>query len=289
MQPIWSALHREEFDPTCYLYHYTSFETALKILYSDTFRLSPVSNTNDTAEQKCRVLYSFERTEELNILIRQFEREWKSLIINSKLLCFSQDHKKKNLRKKQDYNIFDVSGRGFALPRMWAQYSNNNGVCIIVKKDEFKDLVLESYPNAILKPVSYFTDSDRLRFTEKMLRQACSILNEQHNPEIVSEYLLNESLRNYAFFSKSNDWANECEFRVFLPTTKPGYMEIHGVKRCIAGLVIGEKMDASKAYVLQKVRPNIPKRQIVFEASRCILKSFRQILEQEKGDQYVDQ
>ena len=175
----------------------------------------------------------------------------------------------------------DTDGNGF--------FSSWTDCRADLKKDEFKDLVLESYPNAILKPVSYFTDSDRLRFTEKMLRQACSILNEQHNPEIVSEYLLNESLRNYAFFSKSNDWANECEFRVFLPTTKPGYMEIHDVKRCIAGLVIGEKMDASKAYVLQKVRPNIPKRQIVFEASRCILKSFRQILEQEKGDQYVDQ
>ena len=275
---LWSALNRDKFDPKLYLYHYTSFETALKILYSGSFRLSPLSNTNDTTEQKCRVSYAFKRTDEMNGLITCFENEWQKLVSNSKLLCFSQDHKKSSTFKNADFNIFDVSGRGFALPRMWAQYSNNNGVCIIVEKNKLLDLVKESFPNAIYQPVRYRTDNNRFEFSEETLRQVCNILNAQHNLEVVSSFLQKkDGFINYAFFSKSNDWSNECEYRVFVPTSEPGFLWLKGIQGCIAGLVVGEKIDESKSYVLQKIWPSIKMRRIVFEPSRCTLENFRQV------------
>lgn len=275
---LWSALNRDIFDPKLYLYHYTSFETALKILYSRSFRLSPLSNTNDTTEQKCRVSYAFKRTDEMNGLITCFENEWQKLVSNSKLLCFSQDHKKSSTLKNADFNIFDVSGRGFALPRMWAQYSNNNGVCIIVEKNKLLDLVKESFPNAIYQPVRYRTDNNRFEFSEETLRQVCNILNAQHNLEVVSSFLQKkDGFINYAFFSKSNDWSNECEYRVFVPTSEPGFLWLKGIQGCIAGLVVGETIDESKSYVLQKIWPSIKMRRIVFEPSRCTLENFRQV------------
>ena len=42
---VWSALWISQFDPDEYLYHYTTFETAIKILYSDKFRFSPLSRS----------------------------------------------------------------------------------------------------------------------------------------------------------------------------------------------------------------------------------------------------
>lgn len=278
MQLLWSALNRKNFDPKLYLYHYTSFETALKILYSESFWLSPLSNTNDTTEQKCRVSYAFRRTDEMNNLITCFENEWKKLVSNSKLLCFCQDHKKPSNTKETGYSIFDVSGRGFALPRMWAQYSNNDGVCIIVEKSKLLDLVNESFPNAIFQPVRYRTENNRFEFSEESLRHVCKIIKAQHNVEVVSSFLKNiDGFINYAFFTKSNDWSNECEFRIFVPTSEPGYLHLEDVQSCIAGIVVGERIDESKSYVLQKIWPKIKMRRIVFEPSRCTLENFRQV------------
>lgn len=133
---VWSALWISQFDPDEYLYHYTTFETAIKILYSDKFRFSPLSKTNDTTEQKLRIRYAFEVQEEQRENISIFEKYWLNWTTNSKLLCFSQD-RSKSLSGKFN-NRFDVSGRGFALPRMWAQYAGkNSGVCFVVRKKPF--------------------------------------------------------------------------------------------------------------------------------------------------------
>lgn len=40
-----------------YLYHYTSFEKAIKIIYSEQLWFSSITKTNDTTESKVRIRF----------------------------------------------------------------------------------------------------------------------------------------------------------------------------------------------------------------------------------------
>ena len=68
------------------------------------------------------------------------------------LLCFSMDKEKQVVYKgiaytKEDERFFiDMSGRGFALPRMWSQYADNNcGVCLVIDKGKFENELAKRY------------------------------------------------------------------------------------------------------------------------------------------------
>ena len=52
---IWMTLFETEFDNRAYLYHYTSFESACRILYGDSLKFSSLSRTNDTIEAKPKI------------------------------------------------------------------------------------------------------------------------------------------------------------------------------------------------------------------------------------------
>ena len=54
---IWKPLYVDEFDCDKYLYHYTSFETAIKIIYSNQLLFSLIGRTNDTSESKMKIVF----------------------------------------------------------------------------------------------------------------------------------------------------------------------------------------------------------------------------------------
>lgn len=54
---IWKALYVDEFDTQKYLYHYTSAETAMKILHRNNLLFGKLSNVNDTTEAKIRISF----------------------------------------------------------------------------------------------------------------------------------------------------------------------------------------------------------------------------------------
>ena len=133
---VWSPLYKV--DRTKYLYHYTSVEKAFKILYYKTLQFANITTTNDIFEQKPKL--SFDETD-LNTfdMVRTIQKYFLKEQNRVRILCFSQDYEKDinmdNLSR--DQRRANVIGRGFALPRMWAQYSSNNeGVCLIINKDK---------------------------------------------------------------------------------------------------------------------------------------------------------
>lgn len=275
MKPnVWEAWWREHFDLDEYLYHYTTFDTALKILHSDKFQFSPLSKTNDTTEQKLRISYAFsarDRRED----IADFEKYWLSWSANSKLLCFSQDRPKDPLSSAARFhNIFDMRGRGFALPRMWAQYADkNSGVCLIIRKKPFIEKVSKIYPESICRAVSYFDWSDSYEISESLFLRLLEII--RHNPTTgyAPTFLRdNPEFAQYSYFSKLKDWEGESEYRILLPNSdaQHPYLYMEGVKTYLAGIVLGEYIDDSKIYAIKSILSStIPIRKIIFELSRC--------------------
>lgn len=279
---VWSALWKPRFNPGEFLYHYTTFETALKILYSDKFQFSPLSKTNDTTEQKTRINYAFPTDSNRKNDILSFENYWSGWAKNSKLLCFSLDRPVSSRAIQK--NPFDISGRGFALPRMWAQYaSKNSGVCLVIRKESFIEKVKQIYPEAICKEVSYYDWSQNYEISEELFKRTLDII--KHNPSTgyaITFLKNNPEFADYAFFCKLKDWEGEREYRILIPNCNEIHQNLYieGVGGHLVGVVVGEHMDDSQIYALKTIlseKKTIPIRKIAFELSRCSIVNVSEI------------
>lgn len=275
---VWSAWWRNEFDAGEYIYHYTKFENALKILHSNQFRLSPLSETNDTTEQKVRIVYDLPFSKDYRKqdfdMVEEYWEKWTS---NSKLMCFSQDIPKRKSKSYRNTDPFDIKERGFALPRMWAQYANNNcGICFIIHKDEFLKKIKYVYPESICKNVSYYNLTDGFKISEDAFEQQYEIIKNNPRTHYASSFVHESTdFANYYYFSKYKDWEGEREFRVLIPSDDSKCLYVDDIKNLLAGLVVGEYMDPAMICAIKSMLPDkIPMRKIVFGLKRCSVESI---------------
>ena len=135
---IWLPL--DDVEKGRYLYHYTTYSAAIKILFYQTLRFSRLCRTNDAFEQRPKIkCYNDEI--ELAKMFRLTKKLFQRQQDNIRLLCFSMDPDIDDFRNEyqemkqylsKDQIRQNVNGRGFALPRMWAQYAGNNtGICLV--------------------------------------------------------------------------------------------------------------------------------------------------------------
>lgn len=283
---VWRTLFTENFDCKKYLYHYTSFEKAIKIIYSEQLWFSSITKTNDTTESKLRIRFvksdsneslSNEKTDAVsNFLSRSNE--------SIRLICFSRDidltknelisttELHKNHLKDR---YFDISGRGFALPRMWAQYcSNHEGVCFIINKKNFdKKLSSISYLKQSL--VKYQNFLSYYKISEEELEQLYNKVNQHSNGRLSFIDLVNTNKHfvRYNYFIKQKDWENEREYRyVALVDTSvvQSELKISGLYDFVEGIIIGEKMDPASSNVIKKiVEGRCEVKKIHFNANIC--------------------
>ena len=156
---VWQTLYVGEFNNDEYLYHYTSFDTMIKILFSDSLLFSPISKTNDPSESKTKLLFVPERNIDQDLFVEQttkiveyFNRSTPII----QLLCMSSDISVNKEQVKQyteligtRFKLYDYSGRGFSRPRMWAQYADNGtGACLIFNKEKLIKTIQNSMPFA---------------------------------------------------------------------------------------------------------------------------------------------
>lgn len=122
-----------------YLYHYTSREVLLEyILPSEKIKMSQFGLTNDPRESKKwsftivfpGIVYPLNSNEvnsiidKANLLVKEY----------CKVICFTRDDP--NIEKL--HHGHKIYGRGYAHPRMWAQYAKRHtGVCIVFDKKIF--------------------------------------------------------------------------------------------------------------------------------------------------------
>lgn len=257
----WKPLYIDDFDFDKYLYHYTSVEKAIKILHSDSLLFSLISGTNDTSEAKMKITFdqkSMMQPQEYEEVVKKISEYFKQNTQIVQLLCFSVDAKIKETDKKRYLSAinekdkyYDVSGRGFALPRMWAQYaSNNEGVCFVFDKDKLLNKINHKVAFTKYGLVRYKKIFDTYFISESKMELLNDRISMVANGSLTLLDMLqkDKDFLTYNFFSKLNDWSNEHEYRILslIDKGKQERMPIMGVKSFLEGIVIGEKMD--KAY-----------------------------------------
>ena len=187
-----------------------------------------ITNTNDTTESKLKM--SFDKPMDMddttfNSATKKIMDYFYSFSPNIKLLCFSMDSSINSKIRKQNNNFlnryYDYSGRGFALPRMWAQYANNNtGVCFIFNKQKILDKLSHISRHYELD-VDYKPFTERFNIDGQTVNSLYEKIECNNNGRLTFyDYINNYRGKKippyikYNFFQKLNDWANEQEYRI---------------------------------------------------------------------------
>ena len=283
---IWKTLFTDDFNLDQYLYHYTSVEKAIKIIFSRELWFSKISKTNDTTESKLRIQF---KTDDSKMLLSEDKRtsEVRKYLTqhtdDMRLLCFSRDIalSKKELnfaiathRDHAKDKYFDISGRGFALPRMWAQYaSNHEGVCFVINKKIFDDK-LESIAYVRQQAVEYENFLTCYEIKERQLNRLHGKVNNYFNGKLSFLELINadEHFVKYNYFTKQKDWQNEREYRYIavVDGDKEPNIKIGGLFDYVEAIVVGEKIDPAYELAIRKMSENeCDIKKIFFSTNMC--------------------
>lgn len=289
---IWKPLYVDDFDCDKYLYHYTSVETAVKIICSDSLLFSHISRTNDTSEAKMKIAFDqthitdADKYKEITTKIFEYFKQYTQVV---QLLCFSLDAKIsekerqkyiKSMGKKDIY--YDVSGRGFALPRMWAQYAGNNeGVCFIFNRNKLISLIEKKVAFAKHEHVKYKKFFDRYLITNDKMEDLYEKISMVSNGSLTLLGMIqkDKDFLRYNFFEKLDDWKNEHEYRILALIDKKDKndyrLPIKGLSSFLEGVVIGEKMDFAYEKTIKMLIESIDKncevKRIRFDTRLCKL------------------
>ncbi len=243
-----------EINPEKWLYHYTSFETAIKyILPTRKLKIGEYGNVNDPKESKLNpTTYSFEDFPLDESEGKAFELERDEIcekITNYffhkiKIVCFSVD----DIRYEK--TLFNYFARGSVKPRMWAQYGDNNkGVCLIFDKSVLNKEVEKQFSNdsIIYKGNVTYQSSELIEESWKLQNQ---INIESNNFSLTSfKYDFENAIQNQIhthqetyFFHKYEDWKAENEFRFVIYSQKDGDFYLN-FGDALSGIVVGSNFD----------------------------------------------
>ena len=245
-------------DADRFVYHYTSLDTAKKIVSGLSLRMGEFHGTNDPKESKewHFDLFSRTQTDFRGIDAAKLSRDLSEAIkTHARVLCFCRDS-----AGLTGNHMADVSLRGHFKARMWAQYGsshkdsscrnqsgNHSGVCFVFDRKKLTESIKREcggfallqfvniiYRNRHVVPgpeeQDYFVDCDVLRMAG------------------FDNYWKWHALRyrQRLFFEKSLDWRDECEFRVLAMLKKPREVFV-SIEDSLCGLFLGEKCDSEQA------------------------------------------
>lgn len=158
------------------LYHYTSFDTFVKIWLTKQLKFGEITNVNDIQEAGTPTRASFHNA---SLMLA-----YKDIRLSYKQISFTMD--------------YDTYIKGCMSPMMWGHYGDKrNGVCIELDFDRI------TFPKTCLKkPVRYIS-----------LLNGCFVINEKTKSiNDLKKSLLKNA--NAVFFTKQLGWKGENEFRV---------------------------------------------------------------------------
>lgn len=263
---IWKPLFVDKFDCEKYLYHYTSAETVLKIIQTNTLLFSKICETNDTTEAKMRLMFELEKARDIESFknkvdaISTYFKDYKKYV---QLMCFSTDVRIREQDKQRYQNpqnsknqYYDISGRGFALPRMWAQYSSNNqGVCLVFNRKKLINLISRKVAFSKSGTVKYTNFCDRYLIKNERLEELYEKIQMLSNGRLTMLSLIekDKEFLKYNFFEKYNDWSSEHEFRIItlVDNEENDRVAISEITTCLEGVVLGEKIDSTYEEIIK--------------------------------------
>lgn len=223
-------------NPSEWVYHYTSREAALeKILSSGKLRLGTFASLNDPRESKdwsfSLSVASDERLQTDEFLKVQ-ELATKQVKSHCKLLCMCQD----DPRVTTD-GIDYIFYRGFARPRMWAQYSQNHqGVCLVFNRQLLHESIQAQlghkgtvFSGAVEYSNMHHDDWNAFHLDHEAI--------EKFSLEEILERKITQHYRTY-FFHKAEDWSNEIEWRWVL-RGQDQMPEFFDFRQAICAVILG--------------------------------------------------
>lgn len=213
-----------------YLYHYTSFSTAVKLIIPELkLKAGTFINSNDPREIESFGFGTLSNEAPNYKYLDDYEKE--QLLISERLrksvkyLCFCQD-----------YFFENEWWDGYNMPRMWHQYAENHkGVCLEIDKELFiqENENLFSKSNVFFEDIEYSNSHEELTVNLILLRSD----QEKYIQEFITDH------NKYLFFRKTSDWSNENEKRILIiEADNDFYFNIHkSLKRIIVGIKFSEE------------------------------------------------
>lgn len=228
------------FEPQKFVYHYTRADTfADKILQSMTLRIGSFQSLNDPREAKTWPFKFYSRFQAGNGMFTPtlFDQATKNVTQRTLVLCCSRDDPSVN--KDAD----DVAIRsGYGHPRMWAQYADGHrGVCLVLDHELLHESIISQFgaDNLFFGPVEYLNTvrgpnshlprgGYDLVYLEDYVKYGLSKVMESHIRLFHKEM----------FFTKHQDWRDECEFRWVLRSENDTPLFVP-ISDCLHAVILG--------------------------------------------------
>lgn len=272
----WLTIYDPNFSRDKYLYHFTDVEKFVKIIYGKSLKFSKISTTNDTLESKPKIFEYNQNTNGLYEIVKHFRDINQDYL---QLLCFTRDMKKSTNVPGGKSLFIDYSGRGFALPRMWAQYSNNNtGVCLVFDKSELIRLVENALGLSLIHhgTIKYISKFQYYKVNFDELSRLMKRIGEYQKSKMQQSFADLDFLRSnldfvkYNYFCKLDDWSGENEYR-FLSYGESDYF-IKDIVDALIGIVVGENIEPANENIVKIMCNNICEvKKITFTYKGCQL------------------
>lgn len=257
-------------DPERYAYHFTKFDTAREYIIGGdrTVRLGQLKNANDLTELLGDALQTDLSIGDCDsIQVAEFDKSVVYAARNHvRVFCASKD----TVEKRNDTLCMTKGAgirRGFELPRMWAQYGEDNaGVCLIIDRNALSKKIAEivSPDKAYRADVKYGDRSPRGSWTTPDLLELSA--NERQAKII-------ELLQTWAgdcFYFKDSDWANEREYRWCFVGELSYDLHIPVDNKIVVGVVVGFNRVLDEARHFEKICNEFgtPSRRIHYQQGR---------------------
>ena len=197
------------------LFHYTSLESACKILCSNEIRLSSLPYTNDPLEFISPSIYNFtiwadKDEKEVIEKLTQARQQRDNCV---RIFCLCRDIPLQGEVKQSQKNADNTLFHGWARNRMWAQYANNHsGVCLVFDKDELKNCFKKKEEND--KNITVINDRN-IYYSNDLERYRSLMTDINAYNDDISNFYLDEN-RQPCLFMKCEDFQDEMEHRFCL-------------------------------------------------------------------------
>jgi hypothetical protein len=204
-----------------HLFHYTNFESALKIIVTRSLKFGNFEDMNDIAEANREVFGMVAD----NIIYKALS-EYHSISLT----------------------LDNSSRRGFSIDPLWGHYAQKgNGVCLVFDKNTlYSSLKKQFGNNAIIAPIIYKSDYTGTVFTDG------------HTEDEVKKYIANYI--DNIFFTKSVDWEYEHELRILVKESNEyfyfGEDSLIAVILCLPK--VWDYKDSPEFKILKDILPNKP-------------------------------
>lgn len=248
-----------------YVYHYTKARTALDyILRNNTLRLNLFTRTNDPRESRRWQFNIGSLSNQGHPLMDRYDTtrlsKWLggTLQRSARVACFCNDSP-----PLTGDHLADVNRRGFARPRMWAQYGENHrGVCLVFDRAKLVEAMTAAFRAKAESVILFWAPVEYRNH-----RQVPPL--HEHEFSVTAEDLAQlgkdrypwKHLRRYwrrLFFEKAEDWSAEREWRAVGFTTARGALDLP-LGDALVGVIHGARMSikTSSAIIAIADRPEI--------------------------------